>query len=68
MFWRQVLDLSGVPAVAVDALSGIAKLQHLSEVVLLRCGLEAFPSALLQLPDLRVCNLSGNRLVEVRCF
>lgn len=61
----QVLDLSGVEAVAHDALKDIAHLHHLSEVILMRCGLETFPESLLQLPALRVCNLSGNRLVEV---
>lgn len=62
----QVLDLSGVEAVARDGLPGVRQLQHLSEVILMRCGLETFPDALLQLPALRVCNLSGNRMVEVR--
>lgn len=60
-----MLDLSGVEAVASSTLSGIAALHHLSEVILMRCGLETFPEALLQLPALRVCNLSGNRMVEV---
>lgn len=62
----KVLDLAGVTAVASPgALRGIAALQHLSELTLMRCQLQAFPQELLQLPVLSVCNLSGNQIVEV---
>ena len=47
------------------ALAGITGLQHLSEVTLMRCGLESFPQELLRLPVLTTCNLSSNRIAEI---